>query len=917
MQRNANFRQPSEFLHCCACIISFALFQAAHSPASLPNFRTMASPRPSLTWGGKASLPMCGPHGHNALVVSPPDAAALRLLPGMLAAVLDSRGRRIAVGFLWTSPAVKPGTLQGGHFPHRLVSAGFTTFALAKGITLHPLPGAGPVPVALAVTASAAAEEQAAALPSQTTAMVALGGALVCPGMALALPVPVPSLPTTPGGAREAQSDTVPQASPAQPSRTTGGDSPSAWSPSSPGLAYADSTTPSSTSPVLSLTLTCPASDAPVQQVLAGWTQVSVQRQADAEAAQAAPLPKDGPHSSAALTASAAPAALLQHLVRTLRGSLEPATWSAFSAAEGGPPPRGMLLHGPPGTGKSTLARQAARVMACEVVHLDGGALCGLAPQQARAAIAKAYACLPSTLQPDPKVRWLTHDMPAPASVASPSVAAAARESDPDHSQRWPSLARAGRMVIVDEVDALGSGRGGGGASAASTSLLQTLQGVMQSTGSSGKPIPIITVGTTNRQADVAPCLQAAGCLDSALAVPPPSSTSRLSILQGLFPAHLHVEAGDVPTATGFRAGPTRSYPHTLTQEQLQDIAERTNGYVAADLAGMAREAALSALHRAQQAAVHFSDIQHGLAKVQPSALRAVTVQVPSTAWTDVAGAEDAKQVLQEAVQWPLEQPELFAQAGVAPPIGVLLYGPPGTGKTLLAKALAHETRANFISVKGPELFSMYVGDSEKAVQALFARARAVAPCVVFIDEVDAMGRKRGGSASTGTSVGDRVLNQLLTEMDTLASAYSTTIGQGASAADWLASRVVVVGATNRPDTLDPALIRPGRLERLVHVGLPSAEARCSLLSAALRKVQAGALSEDVVAGDIAAALTSASGAEVAGVVRTAAMAAIAEDPNAPVLRQRHLLAAAQRLVPQATAASLQFYRDWGKQQQR
>jgi AAA family ATPase len=364
------------------------------------------------------------------------------------------------------------------------------------------------------------------------------------------------------------------------------------------------------------------------------------------------------------------------------------------------------------------------------------------------------------------------------------------------------------------------------------------------------------------------------------------------------------------------------SHAHALGEADLDDIADSTNGYVAADLAALANEAALCALQRSAAAAadeegsdahlhITVEDVQAARAYVQPSALRELQVDIPRTEWGDVAGAQEAKQVLQETVQWPLQHPELFLRAGVSPPVGVLLYGPPGTGKTLLAKALAHETRANFISIKGPELFSMYVGDSEKAVQRLFRQAASVAPCVVFLDEVDAMGRQRGTGAAGGSNVNDRVLNQLLQELDTLQHAFTDTVAAGGDAAAWLANRVVVVAASNRPDTLDAALVRPGRLEQLVYVGLPDAAARESLLAHALHKAAPDALDGDINLSAVAAVLVRASGAECAGVVRRACLEALQRDMHHAVLTQADLMVAAQGSVPQCTPELLQWYGQW------
>src|SRR3989338_5377768 len=257
----------------------------------------------------------------------------------------------------------------------------------------------------------------------------------------------------------------------------------------------------------------------------------------------------------------------------------------------------------------------------------------------------------------------------------------------------------------------------------------------------------------------------------------------------------------------------------------LENLASKTHGFVVADLSALAKEAAMNVLRKLvpdlklesdepisqeilDKIIIKGSDFEESLKVVRPSAMREVLVETPNVSWEDIGGLESTKQDLKEAVEWPLKIPESFKRLGVKPPRGILLYGPPGTGKTLLAKAVANESEANFINIKGPSLLSMWVGKSEEGIRKVFERARQVAPCIIFFDEMDALASKRG--LEMGTKVTERVLNQLLAEMDGLEGLKDVTI----------------IGATNRPDMLDPAILRPGRFDRVLLVDVPDQESR-------------------------------------------------------------------------------------------
>lgn len=322
-------------------------------------------------------------------------------------------------------------------------------------------------------------------------------------------------------------------------------------------------------------------------------------------------------------------------------------------------------------------------------------------------------------------------------------------------------------------------------------------------------------------------------------------------------------------------------------------------GFSAYDCAAAVQLAHMAAGAAGQDVASPFAcRLSHATARVPPSALRATTTDIPKMVLADVAGARTAKAALVEAAVWPLTRPELYSSLGVTPPRGVLLFGPPGCGKTMLARALAGSGTAHFLPVKAPEVFSAYVGDSEKAVADIFRRARAAHPCVVFLDEIDAIGTSRSSSASDAVSVHTRVLNQLLVELDGVGST-----GGGA--------RVVVVAATNRPDLLDPALLRPGRLERHVYVGPPDEDARAELIGSCARRHGLTAAAPGVEAG-LLAATAGLTGAELVGAFRAAAMAAMREQPASPHLTWAHVQAAAADMPKSVTQQVRRFYQRWG-----
>jgi transitional endoplasmic reticulum ATPase len=304
----------------------------------------------------------------------------------------------------------------------------------------------------------------------------------------------------------------------------------------------------------------------------------------------------------------------------------------------------------------------------------------------------------------------------------------------------------------------------------------------------------------------------------------------------------------------------------------LNKFADVTHGFVGADLESLCKEAAMRSLRRTlpsidleaenipaeilNKITVTSEDFHDALKDVEPSAMREVLVEVPSVRWSDVGGLEDVKEELREAVEWPIKYPELFEQTNAEPPKGVMLYGPPGTGKTLLAKAVANESESNFIAIKGPELLSKWVGESEKAVREIFRKAKQASPCIIFMDEIDSITPTRGGHGDS--HVTERVISQILTELDGLEELRD----------------VVVIAATNRPDIVEPALLRPGRFDKLLYVPLPDLEARKEIYSIHIQKKP---LANDVDLDKIAKMTEGYTGADIAAVCNTAVMLAIRE----------------------------------------
>lgn len=468
-------------------------------------------------------------------------------------------------------------------------------------------------------------------------------------------------------------------------------------------------------------------------------------------------------------------------------------------------PPRGILLHGPPGTGKTLLASSIAASLRLPLISIDGPSLSspyhGETEQRLRDIFKQAEECAPS-------------------------------------------------IVVIDELDALVPAREDAGE--VERRVVATLLTLMDGLGDKDKGDSeetaveaeqdshgrVIVIAATNRPNAIDQALRRPGRFDKEIEIGVPDADARLSILRVLL----------------------RRTPHTLPDAMLVDIANKTHGYVGADLSSLIHSAGLNAIRRVTRISkdgeealpetkpedmnITVEDLEAAFLTTRPSALRSVFLETPQIAWSDIGGQAEVKQKLQEVIEWPLKHPETFKRLGVKPPRGILLYGPPGCSKTLIAKALASGAGVNFIAVKGPEIFNKYVGESERTIRETFRKARAAAPCIVFLDEIDVIaGSRDEGEGGGGT--GDRVLTTLLTEMDGIEELNGVT----------------VLAATNRPEVIvsistwstcyralltslvlkDSALMRPGRLDRILYVSPPDANARREIFQVNFRRMAVNA----------------------------------------------------------------------------
>jgi transitional endoplasmic reticulum ATPase len=495
-------------------------------------------------------------------------------------------------------------------------------------------------------------------------------------------------------------------------------------------------------------------------------------------------------------------------------------------------PPKGVLLRGPPGCGKTLLARAVANESEAHFISINGPEI-----------MSKFYG------ESEKKLRKLFIE----AEEKSPSI------------------------VFIDEIDAIAPKRETVTGEVERRVVAQLLA-LMDGLHGRGK---VIVIGATNRPNSLDPALRRPGRFDREIEIKVPNEKGRREVFQ------IH----------------TRNMP--LDKKiSLKQFSQITHGFVGADISAVCREAAMSALRRylpkidleseiidpelLEQIEVTKEDFEEALKEILPSGIREVFVEVPNVTWDQVGGLDELKQKLIEAVEWPLSHPNIFSRMGITPPKGILLYGPPGCGKTLLARAVATESKANFISIKGPELLSKWVGESEKAIREVFRKAKMASPCIIFFDEFDSIAPSRGRHTSD-SGVTEKVLSQFLTELDGLE----------------VMKDIVVIAATNRPDILDPALIRPGRIDRILLVPAPEEKGRLEILNIFTQKMP---LASNINIEDLNSLIIGFSGADIETWCREAAMIALRENIRARKVSLEHFKEARKFTNPTLTTEILTWY---------
>lgn len=493
-------------------------------------------------------------------------------------------------------------------------------------------------------------------------------------------------------------------------------------------------------------------------------------------------------------------------------------------------PPKGVLMHGPPGTGKTLIAKAVANESGANFFSIAGPEI-----------MSKYYG------ESEQRLREIFEQ----ANKDAPSI------------------------IFIDELDSIAPKREEvtGEVERRIVAQLLTMMDGLEERGQ------VVVIGATNRIDAIDPALRRPGRFDREIEIGVPDRHERIEIFQ------IH----------------TRGMP--LSDDvKIEYISDRTHGFVGADISALAKEAAMKALRRylpqikleeavpleiLESMRVTGSDFEDALKEVEPSAMREVMIDIPKVVWDEVGGLDEAKQELIEAVEWPLKYSEKFEKMSIRPPKGILLYGPPGTGKTLLAKAVATESSANFISVRGPQLLSKWVGESEKAIREVFKKARQVAPSIIFLDELDAIAPVRGTEFGSKTS--ERVINQLLTELDGVE----------------VLKNVVVIAATNRPEIIDPALIRSGRFDRLVFIGPPSREGRIEIFNIHMKNTPR---SDDVNIEELADLTENYVGSDIESLCRESVMLALRENFDTEKVEMKHFRDALKKVRPALAEDMLEYY---------
>jgi transitional endoplasmic reticulum ATPase len=493
-------------------------------------------------------------------------------------------------------------------------------------------------------------------------------------------------------------------------------------------------------------------------------------------------------------------------------------------------PPRGVLLHGPPGTGKTLIAKAVASETNAHFTSINGPEI-----------ISKYYG------ESEKQLREIFDE----------------------------AAANAPAIIFIDELDSIAPKREdvSGEVERRVVAQLLTLLDGMQGRDN------VVVIGATNRQDAIDPALRRPGRFDREIEIGVPDKNGRAEIIG--------IHTRGMPISDDF---------------DLEWLLDNTHGFVGADISALVRESAMKALRRylpeidldeeqippevLEKMGVIMPDFKMAIKEIEPSALREIYLEVPEVSWDEVGGLEEIKDRLKESIEWPLTKPEMFEHFGINPPRGIVLFGAPGTGKTLLAKAIANEAKANFITIKGPELISKWVGESEKAVREVFKKAKQASPSIIFLDEFESIAGIRRSSSGDGSDVMNRVVNQLLSSMDGVEGMEG----------------VIVVAATNRPEMIDPALLRSGRFERVLHVPPPDPEALKSILKIHTADMPLGRFSMD----DIAAKLENYTGADIEAVCREAGLIAMRAEKK--TVSKKHFEEAVERVRPTVTDEMMLYY---------